>query len=194
MPLPTSEHWPEIPYTALSDASLASGGVITGIGALRDFNRVERKVCAHLKMVGGIAIHSDGDPLINEPTIASRLIADELRPNQRQGSLRNGRAVIIPPVSLARMDVVFMGDLHIRGQLAGRLLREARYGLVSTNLYDERARYSGFLRRTLGPRTVIDETAENVQELTDESIAEAYKVARFALRHMYPGGLPELGR
>lgn len=215
--LPTD--WRAVQFADVATAELAPGAVVVRLGALRDYNMVEERICAILKR-GEPMIWSQGDPLRYEPAIASYRLADKLRPDRSfRGRVVDGQAVFLPfrtarlvahdgkmrpHVASGRISdatpglgVIFLGEYHsARGKL-GHLMMEATYNLREKGRHptrdsdDEYRKNMGFVRRTFGPRTNVRLSGDILAELRDTSIDSARRAARYALIHTFRGGLPQ---
>lgn len=207
--------WKQVPFGSLRDGSLEPFQVITDIPNISGYKDVEEQVCRSLLLP---FIPSEKLDLSREGIMSDRII-NHLRPKNFNGSLINGRAIILPFDAERAVEytgllkkrlasgkltddtpgfrVIYSGELtSSRAGTIGTMFQEASYfldhPLTSASTYKRIG--NDYLRRTLNPNIQTNEVAEVMAQELESSQQKAEEVSKFALRHLYGGGSPGLGK
>jgi hypothetical protein len=200
-------------FSQLTETVIEPFQVITGIPHITAFGRVEEQACwailrrYYLPDESAVAFSK-------ERTIDEKRITEFLRPDGFSGNLLNGYAVILPfdaqrtamfnSTAQGRFErgeltnetpgytVVYGGDLHSsRNAAMGSIaLEEILFQGRSISRYAARRKSTDYLRRVIGSEDSIERASEAAEMSEAESVVNAIKNARFALRRLYSGGLP----
>lgn len=167
----------ELSYADISKLDdLERGDIITGIHSGRELDDFDRRI--------GKAI---SDPVSSFIWVPKRPLSAEMRPPKFRGELKDVAAVVedSSPWS-ARFTIMAVLFSTGRGE-QGLVAREVAYTPGPDLSYNP-------VTRKLGPRTEdLQDDQIGIRLLLDSS--EASRAAKeAALRHMFPGGLPGLGK
>lgn len=200
-------NWQTISFADITPALLRPYQIIQDVPRLSAYQQLERMVTAAVRLPTqwqGADAEWASRMMAYEPKILESPITSVLRIRRFQGSLREGRAIVLPfELSLALehlgrnnprrwavdnrrgFTVVYHGLLHTGGKKLGEMVLDTTY---STEVW----RRSGggehnHVRRTIG-EYALKPTAEAVLAERDQlSASESYRAVRYALRHQYRG-------
>lgn len=179
---------------------------------------VEEQVCTSLLRPYYGPIVENGAIFAAEGAIYANRITEYLRPASFNGGLRDSYAAIVPfnasrvaavdTVARNRLEkgiltdktrgcsVVYGGDMYssAEGYMGKLFLEEFLFLDRPFALYgpgiSQRRKGENHLRRVIGPQTFIEKASEVAMTSMEESISRSLRSARYALTHLYPGGLP----
>jgi hypothetical protein len=186
--------------------------VVDDISTMRGFDDVERAIAESINPT--VMTKLSQGAVESERSIGRDRISNHLRPAKTNASLRDGQAIIVPfdaeraiahdgrtrrsfPLEPALAEkavgVVYTGELRSSRGYLGRLLLEATYYPRKIDFPSRQVSNMsyGYVLRTIGREDIIKELEEVAKSQTEDSIAYARKVANYALRRVFKGGLPE---
>jgi len=206
-----------VPFDQLGSVALQPFQVVTDVPRISGFKTIEERACIAVLRPYYSPQVEDKVIFGREGRIYGDRITQHLRPSRFNGTLTQGYAAVLPfdASRAAELDTTARGRVE-RGKLSdetpgltmvyGGKLYSSRRGFISelfleSMVYLERpitlyrsgssgSRSENYLRRVIGPETFIERAAEAAVISEEESVANALKRARFALTHIYPGGLP----
>ena len=208
--------WHAVPFEQINNLSLAPFQIISDIPSLSSCRRVEEQISRTLLKGASPERFSSKLALDQQPEVMDDPIINHLRPKGFNGSIVNAKVLLLPfnaeravqlrPGLRGKLEsgeltddtpgvsVIYSGDMRIsRTGIVGSIFQEASYFLkrpvkgIPSDRRDD-------LGRCLGSEMQVTEAARVIDQQAGESQQVAEQVARFALRHVYSGGAPGLGR
>lgn len=163
-------------FEACPFLALQQGNVIVGLNGSAQFDLLEATI-AQAVCIDALSTTRLSGAYRKKP------LSSQLRPKNFMGELRDGT------VFVAREDGEYAYDLLVAANLfstgrgkVGTIAREVRYWGGSA--------IHGVSRR-LGPSPTLKKARKIAEELNLASADRALNIARYALRHLYNGGLPQ---